>query len=235
MICKLCHSEEKLQNSHVISEFLFKPLYNDENKFMGVTGVGNKGWRPLQKGLREKLFCTGCEGLLNDKYEKPFYKEWIVSNKLPNPFNFDHPIIVSVDYRSFKLFHLSILFRASVSTLPTFSKVNLGLHQEIIREMLLNNNPGNYWQYPIIGIVVRHNKNNSIPPIITMPFQGRLLGHVFYSIVYAGVEWNIFVSSHRNADIEDAALASSGRIVLDSIRWHENGVIRNAANLFQEL
>ncbi len=62
---------------------------------------------------------------------------------------------VQYDYATFKLFHLSVLFRASVSSLSTFQEVNLGaLHEERIRQMLLNEDPGKDWEYPILGFAV---------------------------------------------------------------------------------
>ena len=49
---------------------------------------------------------------------------------------------IKVEYEPFKLFHLSVLFRASVSTLPTFADVSLGPHEERLRNLLLARRAG---------------------------------------------------------------------------------------------
>jgi len=101
---------------------------------MGINGVGNRGWKTLQKGIRERLLCVDCEQWLNDKYEKPFLKQWFVDLPLPTRIAQDAAHTAVYDYLTFKLFHLSILFRASVSSLPTFREVHLGVHEEHIRK-----------------------------------------------------------------------------------------------------
>lgn len=46
------------------------------------------------------------------------------------------------DYAKLKLFFLSVLWRASVSTRPFFQHVRLGHHEAIVKDALLNANPG---------------------------------------------------------------------------------------------
>jgi len=127
--CRLCLNDRVLCNSHIVPEFLYGDLYNDQHKLMGITGQGNKGWMPLQKGIREYLFCSDCEQHLNEKYEKPFLRQWTIDHPLPDRMQQDSIHSAVYDYRSFKLFHLSILFRSSISSLPTFQSVNLGIHE----------------------------------------------------------------------------------------------------------
>src|SRR5262249_44127067 len=70
--CALCHRTDPLCDSHVIPEFIYKPLYNNEHRMVGwrATEAGLKH-EYVQKGLREQLLCATCEGLLNQKYEQP--------------------------------------------------------------------------------------------------------------------------------------------------------------------
>ncbi len=50
-----------------------------------------------------------------------------------------------------KLFHLSILFWAGVSSRPCYREVSLGPHQETLRQLILNRDPGSPHQYPVLG------------------------------------------------------------------------------------
>jgi len=51
-------------------------------------------------------------------------------------------IIQEYNYCSLKLFFLSVLWRMSVSTRPSFAKVRLGPYEAQIRDMLLRKDPG---------------------------------------------------------------------------------------------
>jgi hypothetical protein len=179
---------------------------------MGITGLGSKKWKPLQKGLREQLFCSDCEQLLNDKYEKTFLKQWTVDSPLPNHMSADSKHSAKYDYPTFKLFHLSILFRSSVSSLPTFQQIDLGPHEDRIRKMLISGEPGHDWEYPILAFIIL-NKNGEIERrLITRPYSFRDEGHRTFRQIYGGALWWISVSSHRNHKFCQYGLQPTGEI-----------------------
>lgn len=223
--CRLCQLDRKLCYSHIIPEFLHVPLYNDEDKLMGINGRGSKGWKPLQVGIREYLLCLDCEQFLNDKYEKPFLKQW----KLPDRIAQDSAHSAVYDYPTFKLFHLSILFRSSVSSLPTFREVDLGAHEERIRQMLLSADPGQNWEYPILAFAVLNGRGEVERRLISCPISGRYEGHLAYGQIYGGVMWWISVSSHRNHIFRQAGLQPTGDITMIAVPWNEIGVVQDAS------
>ena len=63
--CRLCHRDKALRFSHIVPEFLYADLYNEKRHMMGINGRGTKGWKPLQQGIREHLFCERCEQHFN--------------------------------------------------------------------------------------------------------------------------------------------------------------------------
>lgn len=81
--CRLCQRDGELRNSHVVPEFLYAELYNAKRQMMGINGQGSRGWRSLQIGAREHLFCEDCEQHFNECFEKPFYLAWIKNRPLP--------------------------------------------------------------------------------------------------------------------------------------------------------
>jgi hypothetical protein len=127
-LCRLCHLDRDLRNSHIVPEFLYDDLYNANGHLMAINGLGSRGWKTLQEGVREYLLCEVCEQHFNEYCEKPFRTQWVEAAPLPNPWNVEGIHWACFDYASFKLFHLSVLFRASVSSLPTFAAVSLGPH-----------------------------------------------------------------------------------------------------------
>ena len=140
-ICKLCLQERELRNSHIIPEFLYKPTYDDKHR-ANDTNTDASTVRFSQKGLREHLLCDVCEGHLN-VFETYFANIWYDKSATPKKLMYygSETLSVKVNYADFKLFYLSVLWRASVSTLPYFSRVNLGPYEEGIRQMVLTLDP----------------------------------------------------------------------------------------------
>jgi len=66
--------------------------------------------------------------------------------------------ISNIDYNKFKRFLLSILWRASISKQDIFKRVSLGIHEDRIRDMILENNPGHEDDYAVGLILLTPNK-----------------------------------------------------------------------------
>lgn len=47
MKCRLCEQNKDLRNSHIMPEFLYKPLYDSNNRMAGITGKGWRKWKFL--------------------------------------------------------------------------------------------------------------------------------------------------------------------------------------------
>ncbi|EKE13342.1 MAG: hypothetical protein ACD_13C00029G0002 [uncultured bacterium] len=236
-ICKLCQLEKPLQDSHIVPEFIYKwgGLYNEaKHVMMGINGAGCRGWKPLQKGVREHLLCQECERLLNEWYEKPFQRGWFEERPLPRTMGIGDIFDGAWDYASFKLFHLSILFRCGVSTLQTFEEVSLESHEGCLRNMLLSQDPGKADNYPIFGNVVINNCGEVERRIISRPIRKRYDGHIAYEQIYAGVRWCISVSSHLNPDFCQGGLQPDGRMALLAVDWKDIGVLQDAGKLLSQ-
>jgi hypothetical protein len=233
-ICQLCHNDHELRNSHIVPEFLYGDLYNDKGHLMGINGRGNRGWKALQNGIREYLFCESCEQYFNEYFEKPFRAQWVVAAPLPNPWNDIDVHWVKMDYSSFKLFHLSVLFRASVSSLPTYAEISLGPHEETLRQLLLNRDPGAHTQYPVFGYAVVHHQTRRLIPMVSQGQRSSFGGHRCYGMMYGGVEWWVSVSSHRNLEFEQIALQPDGRMPFHSVPWNEVSVIQSASKALRD-
>ena len=196
---------------------------------MAIHGRGNRGWKAQQKGIREHLFCEECEQHFNEYSEKPFRAQWGEAAPLPNPWNVEDVHWACFDYASFKLFHLSVLFRASVSSLPTFAAVSLGPHEEKLRKLLISKNPGEYSQYPIFGYAVVHHETKRLIPMVSQAVQSRSGDHRCYGMIYGGVQWWVSVSSHRNIEFERAGLQLNGQMPFHAMPWDKVMVIQSAA------
>jgi hypothetical protein len=185
--CRLCLRERRLRLSHIIPEFLYRPLYGHTHEIRSVHPNLTRV-RFLKKGLREPLLCNDCEGVIG-KYEAYFAGAWYGVDGLPPEIPAGVNIIVmsGLNYFQFKLLHLSILWRASVSILQEFRAVDLGPHQERIRAMILEGNAGEAGEYKLAAsVLLRANSREVHGGIIAVPQRIRHADGWMYSSIYGG-------------------------------------------------
>jgi hypothetical protein len=143
MICKLCGKDKELRKSHIIPEFFFKRYTPKDGTFLQAISPKLHHTPTCRRGYYEKLLCADCEALTakwdnaginfvqtSEAWERKQYRD---------RFFFE---INDFDFPNLKLFFMSILWRASVSTLPFFSIVNLGALEERLLCMLKRADPG---------------------------------------------------------------------------------------------
>jgi hypothetical protein len=215
MKCRLCHGTHELCRSHVFPEFLYRPLYGKTHRIRTVHAA-LPYVRRLRKGLRERLLCTECETHLS-RYEQYFASVWYGPSGLPAILSMGEAVCKSgLDYPIFKLFHLSILWRASVSALDDFAGVTLGPHEERLRKMILTGNPGAISDYRLAAsVLLRPNSRTVHTGIIGAPSRQRVGSHSYYSSVYAGCIWHCLMSNSMRSDIP--VLSENGQLVMHII------------------
>ena len=217
--CALCLGSEPLVNSHVIPKFFYKPLRDEKGRFERYPL--KKGVKPLQDGLKEPLLCGQCEQHLANNFET--YSIKVLNNPVGLPcfimentsnIPFLRIGIADVDYKKFRLFQLSILWRASVSTLPDFSEVNLGKHEEILRKMIRDVDSGSPDLYPVWMLPIKH-EGDVLETLVIPPMSMKLYGYQAYRFTFGGMVWIYFVSSHKVPQmVRDLSISPSGLITL---------------------
>ncbi len=211
--CKLCCENTQLRESHIVPEFCYKGIYDDKHRVIeGHFTTNSLRMRHAQKGKREYLLCSRCEGILN-KYESSFCEYWNGPNGLPERVNDDHLILRDAVYHTFKLFHLSVIWRISVST--SFSPISLGPYNESIRKILFNDSSVPQEHFPIIGCVLTDDEG-SIHYEVSAPIIGQYEGSRCYTLRYAGCEWMTIITDHptRKQMGLSESLSTDGTITL---------------------
>lgn len=195
MECKLCLEERDLKDSHIISEFWYKPLYDEKHRFHVLTTTPEDKNIFAQKGIREKLLCYNCEqyfSRLEDYVRKVFYGG--VGILIKNDKN--KILINGIDYTKFKLFQLSLLWRASVSHHKFFSEISLGPHEEKLRRMLISKKPGEPYDYGCILVGLLMDGSKLMHEMVMQPEPLRIKDYRWYRFVLGGYTWLFIVSSH---------------------------------------
>ena len=209
-ICKLCREEKTLRNSHIVPEFLYKHCYDDKHRIVQFSPDERREIF-IQKGIREKLLCDDCEQRLS-KIEREFSRLWYDSELFPDKVLDECVKLKGFDYTQFKLFHLSILWRSSVSKFD--SNVNLGSHENYIAKLILNENADEESKYRICGEVLTDEDNKVTHELVSWPQKSRFYGHRVYSPCYAGCRWIFFVSNHSTDKYKKFCLQDNGSIIL---------------------
>jgi hypothetical protein len=207
LACKLCDEQGELCRSHIIPEFLYRPLYNHKHRCTGIVESGNKVKDVIQKGIRERMLCKQCEGRFS---ELERYAATVIRN-LPSMTSLQPGAIcnIVVDYKKFKLFQLSLIWRCGVAKHQTYSSVSLGeKHESKIRNMLLNGHPGSALDYPVLYI--RPRGRGSFEQYMLPPSRERKLNHVAYNFFMAGMYWIFFISSHTDQIKQYGSFLSEG-------------------------
>ena len=199
MTCRLCKKERELKNSHIIPEFLYSSLYDEKHRFHKISTDRDKRNTLVQKGIREYLLCGDCEQKLS-KFETYSRKVLIGGTEITvrNEGGLIH--LEGIDYKKFKLFALSILWRSSVSSLEVFENIKLGVHEEIIGNMILNGDAGSASEYPFIMSPMTH-EGKLQKDLIVQPTKTKLDGHQAYRFTFGGVFWLFIVSKHKVPEI----------------------------------
>lgn len=212
-ICHLCHGVKSLRSSHIIPEFLYSSMYDEKHRFHILSTTHGQTNRLAQKGVREKLLCEDCEQRMS-KWER--YASQVLDGGAAIVAEQDGSQwhLSELDYKSLKLFQLSILWRASISTVGFFSNISLGKHEEEIRRLLLSDDPGLSWQYGCVmcGLVA---DEGVLTDLMIQPDRLKLRGQTAYRFIFGGFMWIYIVSSHAPPNpIGSSFLSPAGKMTI---------------------
>ncbi len=185
-ICRLCKKSDQLCRSHIVPEFLYRPLYDDKHRYSILT-KGTASRRYGQSGLSEKLLCFGCEQYLC-KYES--YAAKVLSGREGHHAQQQGGYITvrDIDYTQFKVFLMSILWRASVSSMEFFKLVSLGPREERLKKLIAEGEPGSPEEFGCI-VTFAHDKGSDMSDTFFNPEPMRWAGRRMYKFFFAGAVW----------------------------------------------
>ena len=203
--CKLCRQTKPLiKKSHIISEFFYKEagLYDEHHQF-GVHFFKEGNYqRSSKRNLGEYesyILCQDCEKKFSEQesYARatlfstnsvPVRKASQISYSSNDGLTTAH--IKNINYQRFKLFLLSLLWRASISSRPFFNELSLDdLHEERPPGMLLSEDAGDEDEY--LPMIFTSARDNSISKdFVSQPRTSTFSDHVIVTFPMA----DLFIS-----------------------------------------
>lgn len=205
-----------MHNSHIIPEFEFKLMYDEKHRFLVASSDSTIPEKLAQKGFREYLLCYDCEQKFS-KWES-YTRNVLYGNEASLEAQIgSHLVVGDIEYASFKLYLMSLIWRMGISSLPIFSPVDLGPYEERLRMLLVANDPGEPHQFPCIvsGLTLggKMERNWIIPPS-KVKCDGSITA---YRFAISGVHYLFHVTEKIPPffDVSKAAIGKEGRLVIE--------------------
>lgn len=130
MACKFCIEDKKCIKAHIIPNSLYEPIFSQKKGMLILSDKSENYPQKQHTGIYDtNIVCEECERVFSkpDNYAKSFFsadiqeESFLIHNGKKLAY-----IIKDYDYHNLKLFFMSTLWRASVSTHPFFSNIKLG-------------------------------------------------------------------------------------------------------------
>jgi hypothetical protein len=226
--CRLCGNTAELRRSHVLSEFMYKPLYDKNHRAVSVLANRQAPEEIIQKGYREYLLCQTCETRFSG-WETPAAVVWRDALSRLRGASPGAIVVVPADYRTFKLFSLSLMWRTAVATHDNFAAADLGKLEPHLRQMLLASTPGAVTEFQSLAVAYANLDQliGVIGPCGGAVWNG--LNTLRLSI--SGIQWFFFAEPNAGSLLPHPAVTHQGFTVVVSSEDESNEIKRMAREL----
>tara|TARA_R110000796_G_scaffold251980_1_gene384687 strand:+ start:3615 stop:4370 length:756 start_codon:yes stop_codon:yes gene_type:complete len=229
--CRLCKKEKDLiKKSHIMSEFLHKDLFDENHKLISFEPIellktNPRISRPSSGSYEGGLLCKECDNEVIGKYET--YASKLLNGKLSKKekirCNFAKSIdginlleLSDLNYSSLKLFLLSLLWRAHISSRDEYRDVALGPYADKIGKALLDENPGA--DNDIIITITKLDPTAGFSTFIGQPIRHKVEQTTQYSIIINGYIVVYYLKENRlSKRINHQKLTEDGTLTIMEI------------------
>lgn len=232
--CRLCRLEKLLVKSHIISEFLYEGIFDEDHKIMILDATNPRVVRTRQSGCWEWLLCEQCDNSFSEI--ENYCKKLIFGG--PDigiglaASNENGLLITGVDYVKFKLFQMLTLWRAGIAKDPLFKRVKLGPYEEKLRVKLLKGDPGEPWEYGCIVAIIMTEDGPF--DVLRTPDCFCLDGLKHYRFVFGGFIWLYVVAGHaKESQHKHLFLQKNGELRLSRMPLSQLGFLRREFEYFR--
>lgn len=140
-ICKFCGEEKKLVDAHIIPKNFY--LERKKDRYLCINSKTCKYTIQQKGGYDSNILCGDCDNHILGEFDKEGYRI-LLGDFSKYKYEYLHPQKIyqldnsCYDYHKLRKFFISILWRASISTLEEWSNINLGGYEKKALEILMN-------------------------------------------------------------------------------------------------
>lgn len=205
--CRLCLQEKELiKTSHIIPKFMYKGIL-EKNKRIVETNLFNPSdaiFRPTGS-YESGILCKACDNNVIGKLEsyaaKILFQNQSLTFRSEEDKYIKNLMLKDIDYTKFKLFLISLLWRASISTQKLFGAISLGSkHEESARKMIFENEPGRRDEFPTCIMGLETTVNLALRTIVS-PRKLTSNGNTQYMFWVNGFFYWYNISSYNMDDV----------------------------------
>jgi hypothetical protein len=230
--CKLCGQARELVNSHIIPKFCHATMYPPKPglhrfHYMHDVDAGEVKWE--QDGFKEYLLCKQCDNEKLGAWEEHATRLFKTQLPQPAPGQAQPILFHDPDYSRLKLFFLSVLWRAGVSTHEFYEHVRLGPHEEKIRKMLLQSIPGDPRDYGC-AVSLLLDRGQPLRSVLVQPTPCGVQDpeHDRYIFVFGGFLLLYFISTQGlTPKLQQSMLKTDGSLTIEQIEHDDFPVLRD--------
>jgi len=211
-----------LIKAHVIPEWMYKSLYDEDHKLFSFSNTEHPSKaKRIPKGDYDKdILCSKCDGQMGvfEHYASTVFNggPLITYNTSTVKGRIIHELS-GFDYTKFKLFGLSLLWKASISKRETYKHLKLDPSEEqTIKKMIIENDPGPSSSYPLMIWAMRSEDGKVLRELILSPYSSSG-SHIFFIAGYLFV----FGSIGKNITQEEYSLSQNGSIKIPAFSTAE--------------
>lgn len=236
--CKLCNQVKNLVIAHIIPRSFSLRAKGQSKQLLEASEHDTKDVHYWQNGVwDDQILCEDCERKFQsgDDYGFQVLGNPPGNDAIPRDDSEVQAFVVkNIDYSRLKLFVLGVLWRAGVSEQPFFARVQLEKHESIIADMIRNQNPGCFDEFPV---VLARLVGQPLPNATYAPYRQRSPEGVNFNILFLP-SIKIMVKVDRRPlpqMLEPVVLRPQPENVVMPMPLHSNEVLtlRESAEIFR--
>lgn len=139
LICKLCLNEERLKNSHVIGDSVFKKIFRANSGKAISLSSSEEDIKYSSDSWAQPLLCSSCEKYLNEKFEQ--YSLAVLRGRHTKVQRTEYGLtLLGADTKKLNMYFISLLWRAANSSHNAYLDVFLNDEDnEYLRHSIFSN------------------------------------------------------------------------------------------------
>ncbi len=193
-VCRFCGEEKELIKAHIIPRNFY--INYKQDKYRSVD-LNTGKWEQKQCGVYDKnILCSDCDNGTFKKFDDEGYRILLQEYKNHIIKKCNNSILYcfkenDFNYLLLRNFFISIIWRASVSSIEDFKSVDLGKYEEYARQILL----GNLDDEKLFNVIIFKSPNNKKFNKIVSIQKGRFYSATTYTIFMASFNIVVIINS----------------------------------------